>query len=91
MSEKPICPECNSTDYVVLVNTNQKVGTAFGGAIGFIVTVVRTGITIALGGPGRALAGLLAGAAVGNKVGELIDRNIVCLYKCNRCGKEFEG
>ncbi|MBU1195223.1 MAG: hypothetical protein KKE62_16025 [Proteobacteria bacterium] len=51
MSEKPICPESKSADFVVLGNTSQKVGTAFGGAIGFIVTVVGTGIRIAMGVP----------------------------------------
>ena len=37
-----------------------------------------------------ALGGGAAGALSGHKLGELIDADIIAIYKCNGCGYEFK-
>ncbi|MBP3207942.1 MAG: hypothetical protein J6M21_06780 [Campylobacter sp.] len=34
VQETPICPQCHTKDYVVLVNTGEKVGTIGGAVVG---------------------------------------------------------
>ena len=36
-----------------------------------------------------ALGGAAGGAYSGHKLGQLIDENLIAIYKCNNCGHEF--
>ena len=37
-----------------------------------------------------AVTGFFFCAKVGHEVGREIDKNMICKYRCNKCGKEFE-
>lgn len=100
MKEKtPHCPHCRTAAFVVLDKKGIQAGTVFGGVIGAGATCAGTLGKASGTNPIAALmallmallAGFLAGAKVGGAIGEQIDGNMRIRYRCNGCGKKFNG
>lgn len=66
-------------------------GAVAGAAIGSFVPLLGTAIGAVTGGVLGGLLGAAGGAKIGSEVGEVIDKNVINTYKCNKCGREFEG
>ena len=82
---------CGSTNCTLLEWNNKKEGAKTGGIGGAIIG----GIIGLAGGPIGAIAGAAMGAAGGAVIGEEQPKDkrgrIIAKYKCNSCGKKFEG
>jgi hypothetical protein len=100
MKEKmPHCPNCKINNFVVLDKQSIQVGTAIGGLAGAGAIYAGTrgktsgsnpiAVIMALLMP--LLTGFLAGAKVGCAIGEQIDGNMRIRYRCNGCGRKFNG
>jgi phage tail tape-measure protein len=101
---KPKCPNCGTSDYVVLVKTITKYTTIGGGAAGAAAgayvankategtdnVVVKFGAIITGTIVGSILGGAITGTKLGKELGEKIDESIG-LYRCNKCGLEFKA
>lgn len=102
----PKCPKCKTSDFVVLVNTGEKVGAAVGGtaaaAGGFAAAAAATS---AIPSPASKIASALValapriaaavsagtvGVYAGAKLGEGVDKSRK-LFKCNNCDRLISG
>jgi len=73
---KPKCPKCETSEFVVLINTGEKVGTGVGAIAGGATTTLGTtggaeiGASVGLiAGPAGAVIGSVAGGIIGFLVG----------------------
>lgn len=102
----PACTLCETNKYVQRDHTAERIGTATGGALGALVACLGGAASIAAcslapgsgstlgaaaGSATRLLLGFLSGSATGNLVGECIDAKIRMQYRCNQCGRIFNG
>lgn len=95
----PHCPQCRTAAFVALDKKGVQAGTVFGGVVGAGATYAGTiskapgsnPITAIMALLMALLAGFLAGAKVGGAIGEQIDGNMRIRYRCNSCGKKFNG
>jgi len=98
----PKCPSCNTSDFVVLDNTGEKVGTtvgvgagAFGGytgatggaAAGAAIGSIVPGIGTAAGAVVGGILGALGGGAAGGAVGNKVGEQIDKARKQFKCNK----
>lgn len=95
MEKKVICPKCGKTAELKPYATRTL--TLVGGGAGGMAAAegakeaIKHLVRYAAGaGPAGIIMGVLAGAAAGAfsgaKLGELIDRNVIAVYKCPACG-----
>ncbi len=98
----PKCPKCETSEYVVLVNTGEVVGTATGAAAGAAagyggaasgaaagaaIGSFFPGLGTAIGAAAGGLIGALTGGAAGAVVGNKVGEQIDKARKTYKCNK----
>lgn len=98
----PKCPSCNTSDFVVLDNTGEKVGTTVGvgagavggytgatggAAAGAAIGSIVPGVGTAAGALVGGILGALSGGAVGGAVGNKVGEQIDKARKQFKCNK----